>query len=667
MRKIRWDFPILGSGSTEGLNKASLKMFDASGSMNSLAREICQNSLDAKDESLPENVPVKVKFKLSLLDTKSHKIFSDFKNIISGAKNYWKSSSYDTKEIMNFLDTADRYLKLDKIPVLTMSDFNTKGLNSPASDTPDNPSRFNALVNAEGISLKKDKDSSGSYGIGKNAPFVYSGLNMVVYSTLAKEGNWKGVEGVCHFVTTVRNHPTDPTRTLKTRSTGKYLNIEDEYDEGCPILPTDNCDLFSVFERTTPGTDVAIIGFKAEEYKRDDDGSGWETLLTAAVIKNFIMAIFTGKLEVSIESPSVRTIVINKDTLHDLLYDRFKDKCELDSTKPDSLKLTKQIYETITQEKPVLKKIAEDDDLSIYMHKDEAYEGASFRFRNGMLIEQKKASPGYCIVASVNRIGARELTTTLKFAEPTTHDSWSITNIRDDDEHKELRQKADKYIKRIQRVVRELLKKAEEVEIAEHTDAGVGEYLPDVSKSSDGNGADELKTDLKINKIESNDGEVIYTRSTESASSSVGGKTDKKGGKAGEKKRKKRKQKKAIPVVTPGEGNTKGVSPGKGKVRVPVLDSSDKRIFFKNNGSYHMFIDSPDIYNKVYVSFYAYRDDERRDLLEVSSAEDQKGGKLPVSKGILGPIYLDKGPNGFDIKFVGNEVLAVIPEFRKER
>lgn len=42
---------------------------------------------------------------------------------------------------------------------------------------------WDLLVNVEGLSDKQDENSAGSFGIGKNAPFAYSALNLV-FTTL---------------------------------------------------------------------------------------------------------------------------------------------------------------------------------------------------------------------------------------------------------------------------------------------------------------------------------------------------------------------------------------------------------------------------------------------------------------------------------------------------
>ena len=54
---ICWDFPLLGSSSLRGTNDAAITMFKGSGDMDGLAREVCQNSLDARRKDLLRTSP----------------------------------------------------------------------------------------------------------------------------------------------------------------------------------------------------------------------------------------------------------------------------------------------------------------------------------------------------------------------------------------------------------------------------------------------------------------------------------------------------------------------------------------------------------------------------------------------------------------------------------
>lgn len=645
MGNVCWNFPLLGTGSLSGSNDAAITMFKGSGIMDGLAREVCQNSLDARDETAPADEPVKVQFKLFELERDRFSMFEEFRQALKGAYGYWNNSPVKTQKIIDFLDTVSKHLGMEKIPVLIMSDYNTIGLNGvkPALGE---TSYWELLVNTEGISIKQNQNSAGSFGIGKNAPFAYSGLSTVFYNTLAKDGG-RAFEGVTHLVTTQKEYKGE---MRPTHPSGKYLYLEDEYT-GRSILPEDKCDLAEVdeFNRTETGTDVAIFGFKTEEYEN------WEEAVAVAVLKNFILAIKDGKLEVEIKSPSKR-YTVSKKYLEELLYKRFKDNVPL--------KWTRQIYETVTKTEPQTATIAEKDDLSIYVRYDDGYSAALSRFRStGMLINTTTESlPHYSVVIIVNDVGKMTLSKTLREAEPPQHTEWKAKNITD---NRTLHNLAARYIRNITKAVQKELDEFERADITDSMDAGIGNYLPDASEGASEEGTDGLRIDVKISEISSYEGRVFYNNQYESASSDEGTETQKAGIKTGKKKRKKR-QKNKILVVTPKDKGGKGVSPGTGKVKIASISFSNHRTFYIAGNKYHMFINAPKGYDKVYIQFYAGRDDDKQDAVSIKNVQVEGMPLMEVHGEKIGPIPIKEGGNDLYIEFENNEIMAVIPVFTME-
>lgn len=645
MGKVCWDFPLLGTGSLSGSNDAAITMFKGSGIMDGLAREVCQNSLDARDGDIPEEEPVKVKFKLFELARDRFSVFAEFKQALQGAYDYWENSPVKTQKIVDFLDMVSKYLGMTKIPVLIMGDYNTIGLNGvhPASGE---TSYWELLVNTEGISIKQTKNSAGSFGIGKNAPFAYSGLSTVFYNTLAKDGG-RAFQGVTHLVTTQKEYKGGMRPTYPS---GKYLYLEDEYT-GRPILPADKCDLAEAeeFNRTETGTDVSIFGFKTDEYK------DWEDAVAVAVLKNFILAIKDGKLEVEIESPA-KHYTVSKRNLECLLYEEFKEQA--------SLKWTRQIYETVTKTEPYHATIAEKDDLSIYVRYDDGYSAALSRFRStGMLINTTAESlPHYSVVIIVNDAGDMTLSKTLREAEPPQHTEWKAKNITD---NRTLHNRAAKYIRDIKKAVQKVLDEFERADITDRMDAGIGNYLPDASEGAAEEGTDGLRTDVKISEISSYDGRVFYNNQYESAASGEGTETKKTGIKAGKKRHKKRLPGK-IPAVDPVGKGGKGVSAGAGKVRISSLRLSDHRTFYMGANKYRMFVNALKEYDNVYIRFYAGRDDDKQDAINVKNVKIEGKSRMEVHGEKIGPIRIKKGSNNIYIEFENNETMAVIPIFSME-
>ena len=647
MGKVCWDFPLLGTGNQSGNNIAAITMFKGTGIMDGLAREVCQNSLDAKDKELSAETPVKVKFELVEIRRDDFPMFEGYKEALESSIAYWQTSPLSTPKIMEFLYNVRTALDQETIPMLVMSDYNTVGLNG-VNAKDDEKSFWDLLVNTEGISIKQDDNSAGSFGIGKNAPFAYSALNLVFYNTLAKDGG-RAFEGVARLVTTQREYNGS---MRKTQPIGKYLYLEDEYT-GRPILPSDDCSLAQIdaFNRTETGTDVAVVGFKKNDY---DD---WEDKTAVAIIKNFILSIINGKLEVTIKSPGA-LYEIRKDTIEDLLYKTF--------TNDPQLKYTKQIFETITKTTPRKVKISEKEDLSIYVRYDDGYSQSLSRFRStGMLINTttNDVLPHFSVVIVVNDVGELDLSKTLREAEPPQHTEWKAKNITD---NRELHNKAARFIRNIAKEIQKALDEFEKADITDKMDGGVGSYLPDASdNSTSSEGTDGLKTDIKISEISSYDGRVFYNSQYESAEGGTGKIAPKSGLKTGKKKRKKKTNVK-IPVVTPGSGSDKGAKSGSGKVKIATVNIRDHRTYYLAGNKYRAYINSPADYDKVYIQYFAGREDDKQDELKIKNVKLEGQPRIDVHGDKIGPISLKEGKNIIYIEFESNEIMAVIPVFTME-
>ncbi len=649
MGKVCWDFPLLGTGNQSGNNIAAITMFKGSGIMDGLAREVCQNSLDARDRNLSDDVPVKVKFELVEIRKNDFPMFKGYQEALSNSIAYWKTSPLSTPKIMEFLQNVQTALNEDTIPMLVMSDYNTVGLNGVNAKIDEGEKSFwDLLVNTEGISIKQDDNSAGSFGIGKNAPFAYSALNLVFYNTLAQDGG-RAFEGVTRLVTSQREYNGSMRRT---QPIGKYLYLLDEYT-GRPILPQDNCNLanIDIFNRKRTGTDVAVVGFKKAEYEN------WEDLTAVAIIKNFILSIMMGKLEITIKSDIVK-YEISKEKIEELLFVKFKDHIQL--------KYTRQIFETITKGQLKKTQIAEKEDLSIYTRYDDGYAQSLSRFRStGMLINTTtEGLPHFSVVIIVNDVGKKELSKTLREAEPPQHTEWKAKNITD---NRDLHNKAARYIRSISKQIQLTLDEFEKAEITDRMDAGVGNYLPDTSENSiTSEGTDGLKTDIKINEISSFDGRVFYNSQYESAENGKGSPSQTKGGKNGKKKKRKKKTNIKIPAVKPDNGKDKGVTSGKGKIKVSTLNIKEHRTFYVAANKYHLYVNSPSVYENVYIKYYAGREDNGQDALSIKNIKIEGLPRIDVNGERIGPITLNEGKNAMYIEFESNEIMAVIPVFTVE-
>ena len=645
MGKICWDFPFLGNGNLTGDNIAAITMFKGSGVMDGLVREVCQNSLDAKDPDLDVDTPVKVHIGLSYLDKNAFPVFAEYEEAVDNAEKYWAQNPLCTDGIRAFLSNNKEALNNKKIPLLVLSDYNTTGLNG-INAGPGEKSYWKLLVDTDGISIKPDKTSAGSFGIGKNAPYAYSAFNMIFYNTLAKDGG-VAFEGVTRFVTTQKERNGE---MFETQPIGKYLYLVDDI-KGRPILPEDNCTLAQIaaFARKETGTDIGVVGFKEGEYP------DWEKTMAVSFIKNFILAIINGKIELLIESEEL-SYNVTKETIETYLFDVFSDE--------QQLKYTRQIYETYLRGERTDVKIVEDGDLSIFVRYDDKYTQSLSRFRaTGMLINTTSESlPHYSVVIVANNVGNNVLSTTLLKAEPPEHTEWNAKNITD---NRTLHNQAAKFIRTIGKEIQNVLNNFEQADITDQMDAGIGNYLPDAADTGGvSDNPDDLRTITTVKEISSYQGEVFFKKDYITATGATGEKTDQSGVKIGPPKHRKRRKK--LPVVFPGNGDTKGVTAGEGKVIIATPEFIDHRLYYMAANKYRLFVDSPCDYEKIYVQCFAGRDDNKEDSLTIKNVKLEDAPRFDINSEKLGPISIKKGANTLYLEFNEHEIMAINPVFTME-
>ena len=166
MCEKKWRFPDNRYTSENGLDTSDMEMFKRD-PVSSLAREICQNSIDAAFGMKP----VIVEF--STFDIPREKI-PDIERLseqISACYDYKKSSPKERPA----LTELKKAISQKNITCLRVSDFNTTGVEGASTSSRGTP--FYNLTKGSGVS-DKDGSSGGSKGIGKFASFVVSSINL---------------------------------------------------------------------------------------------------------------------------------------------------------------------------------------------------------------------------------------------------------------------------------------------------------------------------------------------------------------------------------------------------------------------------------------------------------------------------------------------------------
>lgn len=274
--KESWRFVGNNYTNKNGLDTADMETFKRD-PIASLARESCQNSIDAKSEGKNKVI---IEFKTFELNREEIPGYDRLRAEIENCKEYKNTNKKEYKQLCNMSKAINK----DVITCLRISDFNTTGLYGE---------KFYLLTKGSGVTDKVGT-TGGSKGIGKYASFVASSFNTVFYSTYANDDKkqFLGISKLC-------SAPMPDTDEL-TMGIG-YYGINDKNEPMNIQLCLDKN-----FNRNTYGTDLFIMGFKAEE--------NWKQQILSMLLDSFLVAVYYDELEIRIDD-----IVVNKDNLKEIV------------------------------------------------------------------------------------------------------------------------------------------------------------------------------------------------------------------------------------------------------------------------------------------------------------------------------------------------------------
>lgn len=447
----KWRFPGNNYTQDQGIDTPDMETF-AQDPIASLARETCQNSIDAKIEGQT----AKIHFKT----------FDIMKEDIPGIERIEKEIDscmeyrQNNKKIYETLRGMKDQLDTGRIHCIRVSDYNTIGL-AGVSKTDDSP--FFLLTKGTGIS-DKSGSKGGSKGIGKFASFVASSFNTVFYSTLNLQGE-KGFIGICKLCST-RMEGTDE----KTIGIGYYGSN----DKNMPII--DDFNLQKEYKRENSGTDIYILGFRKS--------NSWKKDLITKILDSFMSAIYYNDLEVEVDD-----LVINKNTLSDIVDDE-------DLIVKKNYNNIKSQYILLSDPEVYRDELEIDDygKVDIYL-KPFSKEKSDLATNECVMIRYP-----YMKIKSLTRIsnvpcsamciiGDNNLNSILRDIENPQHTNWEINRIDDDDLKSEVRHIIKLLTDKIGEYVYEKLSNSE---VTETDVEGASEYLPGIEESNIGFGEDSL-------------------------------------------------------------------------------------------------------------------------------------------------------------------------------
>lgn len=511
--QYKWDFTPT-SGQIKGIADGAIAQFDGK-IITSLARENCQNSLDA----VAGDEPVFVKIEKFDVDHSLIPGYDDYLRMLKKSYDYWKDNEKNAKSIRKAINSLEQV----RVPVLIISDFNTKGLKGPYSGNPMDP--WGRITITDGGSAA-DGNTGGSYGIGKNAPYAASDIRMVFYRTYNQQ-NERAAQGLSRFVS---------FELPDGHMSSGYGYFGDDNIKPIDFIP----ELDRLRGRVEVGSDVFIFGFNG-----DDD---WQHDIIEALLVNFMVSIFENKIVIDVDG-----IEISKDTLPDLMEEYAKDKKgELNKCYSNYMVLTSDKTVTFTKEFHGLGYL----ELKILIDSNLNLDKNILRTRKtGMKLFHRGKVSKVIPYSAILRLCGDSLGKYFLELEPPTHDAWDMDRASNKAEAKEFRKEIEEWEKT------EILKLGANTTEGDVAVEGLSENLAMSGANDSNNRIDALSItidDLKIVKSQSTkvSGKFISNNGEQPNKSKperVSGRIDDEKGKLsgirtlkGEKIRKKREKHKAV-------------------------------------------------------------------------------------------------------------------------
>ena len=433
LQKQSWNFPSNNYGQIFGIADSGVETFNGT-PIKSLAREICQNSIDAH---LDNSLPTRVEFSTFEIAPKDIPGFSDLEDAFNRALEFW--SLQKSTKAKDFFTSALRASKKATVKCLRISDYNTTGL---TGSTEEYNSPWCNLTKSTGAS-DKSGTNGGSFGIGKFAPYACSQFRTVFYSTADSTG-------VCAYQGVSRLTSFKNKKNEVTQGTGFYGN-----DKNSPVPAQISLDPAYKRETSNSGTDIFVLGFAC-----DND---WKEKMIASILDGFLYAIYKGNLIVNVDG-----IEVSKETLPQLV-EKYKDYFE---------EYADEYYATLTADEKMSPTFVKDITTQGMQGKitlklmimPEFHRRVAMVRQTGMKIKNKGNINGLIPFAGLLYIEGDELNGYLRNLENPQHLEWEVERAENKSQARQLLNSFTKFIK-------EKLDELKNDDSEEALDPSVGEYL----------------------------------------------------------------------------------------------------------------------------------------------------------------------------------------------
>ncbi len=447
-----------------GIGEAGIETFKGS-PYRSLAREICQNSMDAQHDSA---MPVKIEFSRSIINKKNIPDYDTLHEPIISCLKFWTELKND--KTIKFFKKAKEVIENSQISILRISDSNTTGLRG--SDKEYNTDWQN-LVKATGVS-DKSGSAGGSFGIGKSAPFACSNLRTIFYSTQDIDG-LKATQGIARLVSFKEKGLFGREKDSITSGTGYYsASKKNDAIKDCVSIETN-------YHRESCGTDIYIVGFETS--------NDWQSEVIASILDEFLVSIYNKRLVVKVDNNEICASNLN------ILIEKYKKYIS---------KVTYDYYQVIagigSKTKQFTYTIPNIGTIELYVQLEQEFHRKVMMCRNnGMKVFDLDRISGTIQFAAICILKDDEVTKYFRNMENPQHNKW------EPERHPDGKIKAKNNADLIKRFIKEKINELGETIVVDSSDAeGMGEFFADISYTDTNNKSEAVSTttsNIEISKL----------------------------------------------------------------------------------------------------------------------------------------------------------------------
>jgi hypothetical protein len=468
---IGWQHPVDTSDQWDGFNEPGIEHF-AGSPIRHLAREVNQNALDAGEADI-----VDVRIRLHEVDVSSIPHLSELK---ANLKSCYEASLNESKKAEIFFKAAQDELKKHKISVLEISDYHTRGMKGPS----ENGTPFYAFMKAKGQSRKGSDTATGSYGIGKFAPYAVSKLRTIFISTVYQEDS-----GIYTQLTQGKSILMSHDMAGKRKQGVGFWGIR----EKCQPVSGVVSGLPDWIQRTISETDLpkskgsklTVLGF--------DAAKNWEEHLAVSVAENFFGAIADGKLRVEVDGK----YILDQTTIRAFFdNDEIRNIIKTQKGEPEQFDNSKNYLATYQGGVEVITEETEQRELGLCQVKILIGENLPKKIcalRNGMFITDSlnrlKSFSDFKDFMAVFHCQSTKGNELLRSMEPPRHDDFEPERIPTKEEQK----RGAKALVDLAKWIREMLKLHAKDPVSEVTEIDeLKDFFGDEGDGDSGKGTEEI-------------------------------------------------------------------------------------------------------------------------------------------------------------------------------